>query len=139
MTIATPLSLRWERAQQIDRSAIEPLGHGWYIVPSSRHPTGYAVHIELDSAGQLVAASCTCRDFAKRAPDLHGARAYKHIPAACLKAAAAFTRCTGCLQPACPRGILFKLVVYVLSVVFMESKCRKNGTTSRKYCASTCS
>jgi hypothetical protein len=25
MTIATPLSLRWERAQQIDRSAIEPL------------------------------------------------------------------------------------------------------------------
>jgi hypothetical protein len=26
MTIATPLSLRWERAQHIDRSAIEPLG-----------------------------------------------------------------------------------------------------------------
>jgi hypothetical protein len=28
MTIATPLSLRWKRAQHIDRSAIEPLGHG---------------------------------------------------------------------------------------------------------------
>jgi hypothetical protein len=52
MTIATPLSLRWERAQHIDPSAIEPLGLGWYIVPSSRGPTGYAVHIELDPAGQ---------------------------------------------------------------------------------------
>jgi hypothetical protein len=28
MTIATPLSLRWERAQHIDRSAIESLGLG---------------------------------------------------------------------------------------------------------------
>jgi hypothetical protein len=28
MTIATPLSLRWERAQHIDRSAIESLGIG---------------------------------------------------------------------------------------------------------------
>jgi hypothetical protein len=74
MTIASPLSLRWERAQHIDRSAIEPLGHGWYVVPSSRDPTGYAVHIELDPAGQLVPASCTCPDFAKRAPDLHGVR-----------------------------------------------------------------
>jgi hypothetical protein len=26
MTIATPLSLRWERTQHIDRSTIEPLG-----------------------------------------------------------------------------------------------------------------
>jgi hypothetical protein len=90
MTIVTPLSLRWERAQRIDRSAIEPLGLGWYIVPpSSRDPTGYAAHIELDPAGQLIAASCTCPDFAKRAPDLHGVRACKHILAACLKAAAA--------------------------------------------------
>jgi hypothetical protein len=37
MTIAA--SLRWERAQHIDRSAIEPPGLGWYIVPSS-HPKG---------------------------------------------------------------------------------------------------
>jgi len=28
MTITAPLSLRWERAQHIDRSAIEPLGLG---------------------------------------------------------------------------------------------------------------
>jgi hypothetical protein len=27
MTVATPLSLRWERAQHIDRSASKPLGH----------------------------------------------------------------------------------------------------------------
>jgi hypothetical protein len=89
MTIASPLSLCWERVQQIDHSAIERLVHGWYIVPSSRDPTGYAVHIELDPTGQLVAASCTCPDFEKRAPDLHRVRACKHILAACLKAAAA--------------------------------------------------
>jgi len=53
--------------------------------------------------------------------------------------AAAFTHCTGCLQPACPRGILFVRVAHVLSFVFTELKCRKNGTTSRKYCVSTCS
>jgi hypothetical protein len=86
MSLVTSLSLRWERAQHIDRCAIEPLGLGWYIVPSSRDPTGYAVHIELDPAGQLVAAYCTCPDFEKRAPDLHGVRACKHILAACLKA-----------------------------------------------------
>ena len=28
MTITAPLSQRWERAQHIDRSAIEPLGLG---------------------------------------------------------------------------------------------------------------
>jgi hypothetical protein len=54
MTIASPLTLRWERAHHIDRSAIELLGLGWYIVPSSRDPTGYAVHIELDPAGQFA-------------------------------------------------------------------------------------
>jgi hypothetical protein len=89
MTIATPLSLRWERVKHFDRSAIEPLGLGWYIVPSSRNPTGYAVHIDLDPAGQLDAASGGCPDFAKRTPDLHGVRICKHILAACLKAAAA--------------------------------------------------
>jgi hypothetical protein len=77
MTIATPLSLRWERAQRIDRLAIEP------------------------------PASVAC--------------------------------CTGCLQPECPRGILFMRIVYVLSLVFMEPQCPKNGTMSRKYCASICS
>jgi hypothetical protein len=54
MTIASPMSLRWERAQHFDRSAIEPLGYRWYIVPSSRDPTGYAVHIEFEPAGPLV-------------------------------------------------------------------------------------
>ena len=83
--------MRWERAQHIDRSAIEPLGLGWYIVPSSRDPTGYAVHIEFDPDGELTAASCTCPDFAKRTagmgtPLLHGLRVCKHILAACRKA-----------------------------------------------------
>jgi hypothetical protein len=45
MTMASPLSLRWERAQHIDRSTIEPLGLGWHIVPGSRDPTGYAVGV----------------------------------------------------------------------------------------------
>jgi hypothetical protein len=89
MTIASPLSLRWQRARQISGAAIELLGHGWYIVPSSRDPTGYAVYVEFDPEGQLMSASCTCQDFAKRAPDLHGVRACKHILAACLRAAAA--------------------------------------------------
>ena len=53
MTIATPLKLRWERAQQIDPSRIEEMGQGWYVVPSSRDPTGYAVHIEFDGQGKL--------------------------------------------------------------------------------------
>ena len=89
MTIATPLSLRWERAKQINRSAIEALGHGWFVVPSSRHPTGYAVEVQFGPNGQLCAASCTCPDFAKTRPDaplLHGLRVCKHILAVCLKA-----------------------------------------------------
>jgi len=89
MTVSTPLTLRWERAQQIDRSAIEALGLGWYVVPSSRDPTGYAVQLEFDSAGRLSAASCTCPDFGKpttgEPPMLHGIRVCKHILAACLK------------------------------------------------------
>lgn len=91
MTIATPLSLRWERAQQIDRSAIEPLGLGWYVVPSSRDPTGYAVHVEFNPDGELTAATCTCPDFEKPAagqgtPTLHELRVCKHVLAASLKA-----------------------------------------------------
>jgi predicted nucleic acid-binding Zn finger protein len=80
------LALRWQRAWQIDPASIEPLGLGRYVVPSSRDPTGYAVHIEFDVDGKLSAASCTCPDFAQRAPDLHGIRACKHILAACRKA-----------------------------------------------------
>jgi len=34
MTFLVPLSLRWQRAQQIDPVSIEPLGLGWYVVPS---------------------------------------------------------------------------------------------------------
>ena len=30
---------------------LEPLGLGWFVVPSSRDPTGYAVHVEF---GQVV-------------------------------------------------------------------------------------
>jgi len=86
MTVVTSLALRWQRAQQIDPASIEPLGLGWYVVPSSRDPTGYAVHIDFDVDGKLSAASCTCPDFEKRAADLHGIRACKHILAACRKA-----------------------------------------------------
>jgi hypothetical protein len=38
MTIATSLSLRWQRAQQIDPASIEPLGLGWYVVQQPRQP-----------------------------------------------------------------------------------------------------
>jgi hypothetical protein len=40
MTFATSLALRWQRAYQIDPASIEPLGLGWYVVPSSREPIG---------------------------------------------------------------------------------------------------
>jgi hypothetical protein len=62
------------RAGHIDLSAIEPLGVGWCIVPSSRDPTGYAVHVEFDSAHQRVEAFCTYPDFDMRAPNLRGVR-----------------------------------------------------------------
>ena len=83
MTFATSLALRWQRAQQIDPASIEPLGPGWYVVPSSRDPHGYAVHIDFDPDGELVAASCTCLDFGKRTagmgtPLLHPARLQAH-------------------------------------------------------------
>jgi hypothetical protein len=39
MTFATTLGLRWQRAQQIDRTAITPLGHDCYAVPNSRATT----------------------------------------------------------------------------------------------------
>ena len=50
MTFFTPLALRWQRAQQVDRAAIATLGHGWYVVPSSCQPTGYAVEVRLAAA-----------------------------------------------------------------------------------------
>ncbi len=91
MTIATPLKLRWERAQQIDPAGIEDLGQGWYVVPSSRDPTGYAVHLEFDAAGKLTTASCTCPNFESRmdgvsAPTLHGLKVCKHVLVIGLKA-----------------------------------------------------
>ena len=56
-------------------------------MPSSRDPHGYAVHIDFDPDGELVAASCTCLDFGKRTAGM-GARCCtlrvcKHILAAC--------------------------------------------------------
>ena len=90
MSVTTLLSLRWQRAQQIDRAAIQPLGHGWFIVPSSRGPAGYAVEVEFNPAGQLESASCTCPDYEKitstAPPTLHGTRVCKHILAAAIKA-----------------------------------------------------
>ena len=106
MTIATPLRLRWERAQQIDPSRIEEMGQGWYVVPSSRNPTGYAVHIEFDPHGKLTTASCTCPDFEKRTeglgmPSLRGLRVCKHVLAASMKARDVHLPTTD-RQPACP-------------------------------------
>ena len=91
MTVVTPLALRWERAQHIDRSTIQDMGQGWYCVPSSRGPDGYAVQLEFDTEGKLTAASCNCPDFGKRTqgagtPTLHGLRVCKHVLAASLKA-----------------------------------------------------
>ena len=57
MTFATALSLRWQRAQQIDPASIEPLGHDCYAVPSSRAPTHYTVQIACDRTGQLCTAA----------------------------------------------------------------------------------
>jgi hypothetical protein len=57
MTVVISLGLRWQRAQQIDPASIEPLGLGWFVVPSSRDPTGYAVHIDFDVDGKLIAAA----------------------------------------------------------------------------------
>ena len=54
MSIETQLQLRWDRAQQIDPAGIEELGLGWFIVPSSRDPSGYAVHLEFDPDGRLT-------------------------------------------------------------------------------------
>ncbi len=65
MGITTPLALRWERAQQIDRSAIQVMGQGWYYVPSSKGPAGYPVSLEFDAEGELTSASCTCLDIEK--------------------------------------------------------------------------
>jgi hypothetical protein len=47
---ATSLSLRWRRAQHIDRNTITPLGHGSTIASLSLESTGYAVQAE-DNAG----------------------------------------------------------------------------------------
>ena len=91
MTVVTPLTLRWERAQQIDRSRIQDMGQGWFYVPSQHGPEGYAVELSFDCSGNLVSASCTCPDFAKctrgaGTPTLHGLRVCKHVLAASLKA-----------------------------------------------------
>jgi hypothetical protein len=90
MTVNTALALRWQRAQQIDRASIQPLGHGWFSVPSSQRPTGYTVEVQFGIGGRLAAASCTCADYERitsaAPPTLHGLRVCKHILAACLKA-----------------------------------------------------
>ena len=53
MTIVTSLALRWQRAQQIDPASIEPLGLGWYVVPSSRAASTGGAHIMYHCAGWL--------------------------------------------------------------------------------------
>ncbi len=84
------MALRWQRAQQIDRASIQPLGHRWFSVLRSQCPTGYAVEIQFGIGGRLAAASCTCADYERvtsaSPPTLHGPRVCKHILAACLKA-----------------------------------------------------
>jgi hypothetical protein len=140
MTIATPLSLRWESAMHIDRSAIGPLGLGGYIVPSSRDSTGYIVHVELDSAGQRVCRSVPARSslsscctgaiqfggnswLRRRIVGFSRSIAMANSPpqgsSPEIRARRNETRpcCAGCLQHACPRGILCLAVVFVLPSV----------------------
>jgi hypothetical protein len=90
MAVTTPLALRWQRAQQIDRSAIIDMGNGWFRVPSQHGSAGYAVQVSFDHRGHLSAASCTCPDFCKPtqgqgAPVLRDVRVCKHVLAACLR------------------------------------------------------
>jgi len=99
------LALRWERAQQIDRSAIQDMGQGWFRVPSSQGAASYVVHLDFDAAGKLAAASCSCPDFARPTsgmgiPLLHSTvKVCKHILSASLKA-----RDTGQHAPTFERG-----------------------------------
>ena len=44
MTVVTSLGLRWQRAQHIDPASIEPLGLGWYVVPSGRAASTGGAH-----------------------------------------------------------------------------------------------
>ena len=62
MTFTTSLALRWQRAQQIDPASIEPLGLGWYVVPSSRAASTGGAHIMCHCAGWLPSvAYCILR------------------------------------------------------------------------------
>src|SRR5450759_444502 len=85
MTVATPLALRWERAQQIDRSKIQEMEQGWFRVPSSQGTASYRVHLDFDAAGKLVAASGSCPDFERPSsgmgiPLLHGYSIVDELP-----------------------------------------------------------
>ena len=91
MTVETPLQLRWQRAQQIDPAGIEELGLGWYVVPSSRDPTGDAVRLECDAhassqprAVPAGTSSSTQKGRAHR--NLHGVRVCSHTTTASKKA-----------------------------------------------------
>jgi len=83
MTHTTPLTTRWQRAEQIDPASIRQLGHDTYFVPSQSSSAGYTVLVTLDSTGDIVARSCTCPDFIHRKGADH---LCKHILAAANKA-----------------------------------------------------
>ena len=88
----TSPGLRWQHARQVDRRAIQSLGHGSYAVPSSRASARYTVPITFDPQGQFVTAACARPDFLQEpepvwgTPLLHGPRGCKHILTAGLKA-----------------------------------------------------
>ena len=91
MTLGTPLPLRWHRAQQIDLSAIQAPDNKYFNVPSQNGTADYDVQIEFDGSGKLVAATCSCPDFAKQvgsadAPMLRNVLVCKHILAAAQRA-----------------------------------------------------
>lgn len=91
MTLSVPLALRWQRAQQIDPSSIRLLGPYRFLVASQHAETDYAVELDFDDRGTLLAASCSCPDFTRSATrpntaTLHGVLVCKHILAAALHA-----------------------------------------------------
>ena len=68
MTFVTSLALGWQRAQQIDRTIIQPLDPGRCAVPSSRAAALHTVRIAFDPTRQLVAASRTSPELRRRRP-----------------------------------------------------------------------
>jgi len=62
---STSLLLRWQRAKQSDPASIEPLGLGWYVVPSSRAASTGGAHITYHWTGLTAAILAHCAKVRK--------------------------------------------------------------------------